>query len=128
MEGHMKKLFFLSALVIINSKIIKFLAFTLFLFLILFNVNLLIEENGWSIKVVNELFALPEKDGSGNNGGGGSTVYYYRLDPTCLKQTKITYTFVPWPPYYEQVVEFIYGTMTRCIVGGNELCSPSSCH
>lgn len=118
----MKKLFFLSVSVIINSKIVKFLA------LILFNVNLLIEENGWSIKFVNEVFALPENDGGGNNGGGGSTVYYYRLDPTCLKQTRITYTFVPWPPYYEQVVEFIYGTMTRCIVGGNELCSPSSCH
>ena len=54
------------------SKIGKSISVFVFMFLVLFNVNLINDNNGWSVQLVKSVFALPEGDEGGSGGGSGN--------------------------------------------------------
>ena len=57
----------------------KYLPFTFFIFLFIFNLNVLVDNNRFVIQLVNSVFALPEGEGGDDGGGGAAGCYTFGL-------------------------------------------------
>lgn len=92
------------------SKVLKAAAIAVFAFLIFFNIDVLIDGNGFAVKMVNSLFAAEwwGDDPTGEAGGSSDPQLGWQLFMTtteyCLKQTvsvnangTVSYTWVSVP-------------------------------
>lgn len=121
----MKKLSFSGVQIKLFPKISKYFTVALFVFFTFFNINLLLENNGWGIKLVNEVFALPENDeGGGTGGGGGSTQQPTRFfnygtwtETKYCQKTTVGFFGIEIEYYWASV----YWLMEYCLYGGNSV-------
>jgi hypothetical protein len=115
-------------------RILKIAAITMFAFLIFFNISVLIEDNGFAVKMVNSIFALPNPDDPPEGGGGGVGGNYpygmvaKRFDIWyCYKIDYKTVTIAGLPISIYCIKEYLQGVTTRVcerVQGGDNSCAP----
>lgn len=118
-------------------RILKATAISMFAFLIFFNISVIVDDNGFAVKMVNSIFAeewcedCPENNGTGgggNTGSGGNNGYWYtgRTDVWhcySFQTTTVSGSYggvtvgVGEPCYVESLVSV---NTVYCKAGGNE--------
>lgn len=96
-----------------NQKIVKMMKTTivgLVTFLVLFNINFIVDENGFAVKMINSVSALPE--GEGQDLGGGTKPGCYTYGQAFAQ----VYTYVVDYPVIGRVTYI--GSRVQCDIGG----------